>query len=185
MDQEKIGRFISELRKEKGLTQDGLAELFYVTRKSVSRWENGKTLPDVSILKDLARLFDVSLEELLDGQRIEKKEKSPWQIFGFYVFVSFTGVFVLPILGLVAPLFIFMGILCPIATLLKVIFELCGWDLPYVSLQIGSFVAPSFVSFLVSIPIGLLLYILGIKAWSLLLKYIRYIGSKFREFSGN
>ena len=50
MDQEKIGKFIAELRKEKNMTQEQLAEKMGVTDKSISRWENGKTMPDISML---------------------------------------------------------------------------------------------------------------------------------------
>ena len=58
MNQEKIGKFISQLRKEKNLTQEELGEALGVTGKSVSRWENGKTLPDYSVIKELCEIID-------------------------------------------------------------------------------------------------------------------------------
>ena len=58
MDQVKIGRFIAELRKEKGLTQASLAGQFGISNKAVSKWENGKSLPDASIMLELCNLLD-------------------------------------------------------------------------------------------------------------------------------
>ncbi len=76
MDQIKTGSFIKELRKEKGLTQEQLSEIFGVSRRTVSRWETGSNLPDLDILVEMADYFDVELRELLDGERKEKKMDS-------------------------------------------------------------------------------------------------------------
>lgn len=70
MNQEKIGNFIRELRKAKNMTQEQLAEKMGVTDKSVSRWENGKTMPDYSILKDLCDTLGITINELFVGERI-------------------------------------------------------------------------------------------------------------------
>ncbi len=69
MDQAKIGDMIRLLRKEKGFTQEQLAERFGVSRRTVSRWETGRNLPDLSLLIEMADFFGVSLRELLDGKR--------------------------------------------------------------------------------------------------------------------
>ena len=69
MDQQKIGRFISQCRKEKSLTQEQLAEALGISNRSVSRWENGNNLPDVSLFQPLCDALDITLEELLDGER--------------------------------------------------------------------------------------------------------------------
>ena len=69
MDQVKIGGFLKELRTEKDLTQEQLAEQVGVTRRSVSRWETGSNLPDLDILLELADYYNVELRELLDGER--------------------------------------------------------------------------------------------------------------------
>lgn len=73
MDQLKIGKFIKELRKEKGLTQEQLAEQFHVSRRTVSRWETGSNLPDLDIIIEMADFYDVKLRELLDGERKSEK----------------------------------------------------------------------------------------------------------------
>lgn len=73
MDQQKIGRFIKELRKEKGLTQEKTAEQFHVSRRTVSRWETGSNLPDLDVLIEMADYFEVDLRELLDGERTENR----------------------------------------------------------------------------------------------------------------
>ena len=69
MDQKKIGLFLKEMRKEKGLTQSELAEKFYVSDRSVSRWENGNNMPDLSILIELADFYGLDIREILNGER--------------------------------------------------------------------------------------------------------------------
>lgn len=68
MDQQKIGDYLRQLRIEKNLTQGQLAEKFNTTNRSVSRWENGKNLPDISLLLDLADFYNVDIREILDGE---------------------------------------------------------------------------------------------------------------------
>ena len=69
MNQKKIGDFLKSLRQEKGLTQTQLADILYVSNRSISRWEQGNGLPDIDLLLKLAHFYDVKLEEILDGQR--------------------------------------------------------------------------------------------------------------------
>lgn len=71
------GRFIAELRKEKRLTQNELAEKLQVTNKAISRWETGEGFPDVTMLPDLADIFDVSVDELLRGKRKSNRDLRP------------------------------------------------------------------------------------------------------------
>ena len=74
MDLDKIGKFIALNRKNKGLTQEQLAEKLGVTNKTVSRWETGKYMPDLSLLKPLSEELGITLNELLSGEKI-KEEK--------------------------------------------------------------------------------------------------------------
>ena len=69
MDQDKIGGFLKELRKEKGITQEQLADKLFVSRRTVSRWETGSNMPDLDVLVELADLYDVDLRDILSGQR--------------------------------------------------------------------------------------------------------------------
>lgn len=69
MDQKKTGEFLKRLRKEKGLTQEQLGERFYVSSRTVSRWETGSNLPDVEMLLALAEFYEVDIREILDGER--------------------------------------------------------------------------------------------------------------------
>lgn len=69
MNQIKIGEFLKELRKEKGLTQEQFAEKLNVSRRTVSRWETGNNLPDLDVLIEMADYYEVDLRELLDGER--------------------------------------------------------------------------------------------------------------------
>ena len=74
MDQTKIGKFILDCRKKKSLTQEQLAEKLGVTSKSISRWENGNTMPDYSLLKDLCHELDINVNELLSGEKIKEND---------------------------------------------------------------------------------------------------------------
>ena len=69
MDLQKIGSFLKELRKEKELTQEQLAETLNVSRRTVSRWETGSNMPDLDLLVEIADLYQVELRELLNGER--------------------------------------------------------------------------------------------------------------------
>ena len=73
MDQIRIGAFLKQLRKEKDLSQEQLAERFNVSSRSVSRWENGNTMPDISILIELADFYDIDIRDLLRGERKSEK----------------------------------------------------------------------------------------------------------------
>ena len=83
IDQIKIGSFLRELRKEKELTQEQLAEKFGVSSRSVSRWENGNTMPELGILVELADYYEVDIKEIIDCERksegMEKEEKETLQ----------------------------------------------------------------------------------------------------------
>ncbi len=70
MDQLKIGRFIAECRKNNNLTQLQLAEKLNITDRAVSKWENGKSLPDSSIMLDLCHILSITVNDLLNGEKI-------------------------------------------------------------------------------------------------------------------
>ncbi len=69
MNQKQIGVFLKELRKEKGMTQEQLAEQLNVSGRTVSRWETGNNMPDISLLVEISELFDVSISEIINGER--------------------------------------------------------------------------------------------------------------------
>lgn len=69
MDAKEIGRFICSLRKDKGLTQSALAELLNISNRTVSKWETGEGLPDISLLPDIAKALGVTTDELLAGKK--------------------------------------------------------------------------------------------------------------------
>jgi len=72
MDQEKIGKFIAKCRKDKKITQSELAEKLGVTDRSVSNWENGKNMPDLSLFKPICEILNITINELLSGEKINK-----------------------------------------------------------------------------------------------------------------
>ncbi len=69
MDMIKVGSFLRELRKEKNLTQEQLAEIFQVTNRTVSRWETGSNMPDISLLLEIAEYYQLDVREILNGER--------------------------------------------------------------------------------------------------------------------
>ncbi len=73
MDQIKIGKFIATLRKEKSMTQQELAEKIGVSYKTISKWETGRGMPDLSLLRPLSEALDITINELLSGEKLEDK----------------------------------------------------------------------------------------------------------------
>ena len=72
MDQTKVGQFLKQLRKEKGITQEEFAEKIGVSGRTVSRWETGSNMPDISLLVDIADFYDVDVREIIEG--VKKSE---------------------------------------------------------------------------------------------------------------
>lgn len=77
MNQEKIGQAIKEIRTKNNLSQQAFAEKFGVTYQAVSKWENGKNIPDIAILKEICQAYNLKLEDLLDA-KISNKSKNNW-----------------------------------------------------------------------------------------------------------
>ena len=69
MNQKKVGSFLKELRKEKGITQEQFAEKLNVSGRSISRWETGNNMPDISLLVEIADFYDVDVREIIEGER--------------------------------------------------------------------------------------------------------------------
>ena len=74
MNQEKIGKFIAECRRQRKLTQSELGEKLGVTEKSISNWENGRNMPDLSLFKPLCEELNISLNDLMSGEKVKEKE---------------------------------------------------------------------------------------------------------------
>ena len=74
MNQEKIGKFISECRKEKKLTQQELADKLGVSDRTIGNWENGRNMPDLSLFKPLCQIFGISINDLLSGEKVKKDD---------------------------------------------------------------------------------------------------------------
>ena len=87
MNQERIGKFIKDLRKKNNLTQKELADKYNVTYQAVSKWENGNNMPDLSLLREMSKDFNVSLEELFDGEIRSKKSNKIYMIIGIVCIV--------------------------------------------------------------------------------------------------
>lgn len=73
MDQKKVGAFLKDLRREKNITQEQLAEAMSVSNRTVSRWETGSNMPDLDVIIELSDYYNVDIKELLDGERKSEK----------------------------------------------------------------------------------------------------------------
>ena len=73
MNQEKIGNFIAQCRKEKKLTQTQLAEKLNISNKAISKWETGRGMPDSSIMLELSKYLGITVNELLSGEHLQKR----------------------------------------------------------------------------------------------------------------
>ena len=82
MDSEKVGKFIKELRQKNNLTQADLANKYGVTYQAVSKWENGINLPDISLIKEMSKDFNVNIEDLLEGAHVTKKKDIKLYVIG-------------------------------------------------------------------------------------------------------
>ena len=78
MNQENFGKFIKEIRKKHNLTQKQLADKYNVTYQAVSKWENGKNIPDTLLIKQMSKDFNISLEDMFDGKTTKKKNKTKY-----------------------------------------------------------------------------------------------------------
>lgn len=133
MNQKNIGAFISAMRKEQGMTQEQLAEKLSVSQKSISRWENGKTMPDLSLYEPLCDALDIQVSELLYAKRMSNDEKAVQGEKSALILIMTKSR--LEIFGIFTELLILAGIIISI-TLTKVLaataFEMfvtlvCGW----------------------------------------------------------
>ena len=91
MDSEKIAEFIKKVRKDNGLTQQDLANKYGVTYQAVSKWENGKNIPDIMLLKQICNDYNVSIDELLDGSSLKDKKAKRIVIALFIVLIILLG----------------------------------------------------------------------------------------------
>ena len=74
MNQEKVGKIIKKIRIENNLTQEKFAEELGVTYQAVSKWENGKSLPDISLIKEICNKYNIDINSFLDGDNVKNKK---------------------------------------------------------------------------------------------------------------
>ena len=89
MNQNEFGKLIKDIRKKNNLTQKDLADKYNVTYQAVSKWENGKNMPDVSLIKEISKDFNVSMDDLLEGKynTNNKKKFVKWIIIGIMIVI--------------------------------------------------------------------------------------------------
>lgn len=98
MDQEKIGKLIKDIRRNHNLTQKELASKLGVTYQAVSKWENGKNIPDIGILKEISKEFDIDIAEILDGEIKTFKKKNTTLVIYLIIIVLIIALISLTIL---------------------------------------------------------------------------------------
>ena len=95
MNQEKIGSLIKKIRKENNLTQQDFAKKYGVTYQAVSKWENGKNIPDIALLKEICSDYNIDINELLDNNYKVKKKNIPLLILIGILVITFITIFLL------------------------------------------------------------------------------------------
>ena len=95
MNQEKIGSLIKKVRKENNLTQQDFAKKYGVTYQAVSKWENGKNIPDIALLKEICGDYNIDINELLDNNYKVKKKNIPLLILIGILAITFITIFLL------------------------------------------------------------------------------------------
>ena len=95
MNQEKIGSLIKKIRKENNLTQQDFAKKYGVTYQAVSKWENGKNIPDIALLKEICGDYNIDINELLDNNYKVKKKNIPLLILIGILAITFITIFLL------------------------------------------------------------------------------------------
>lgn len=95
MNQEKIGSLIKKIRKENNLTQQDFARKYGVTYQAVSKWENGKNIPDIALLKEICSDYNIDINELLDNNYKVKKKNIPLLILIDILVITFITIFLL------------------------------------------------------------------------------------------
>lgn len=107
MDQERIGKTIKEIRTNNKLSQNDFAKKYGVTYQAVSKWENGKNIPDIQILKQICSDYNISLEELLEGNKKEKTSSKKIIIISTIILITIVSIILLVLLNKEEPTFEF------------------------------------------------------------------------------
>ena len=90
MNQDKISKLIKDLRKKNNLTQNEFAKEFNVTYQAVSKWENGKNLPDINVLKEICDNYNLNINDFLEGKNVKNNNKQNNCHFNYdYTFINF------------------------------------------------------------------------------------------------
>lgn len=193
MDQVKIGKFILKLRKEKKMTQLELAEKIGVTDRTISKWENGKGMPDISLMQPLCKELGITINDLLNGEiddKVQHDEKSVKEVrrsskiikcIIFYIVIFFLSVIIVLFLALLTIFFIISGILIPVCGLFKLVGYIFNFDIPFIMFQFGTMELNSLLVFPLSLIVGYILYKIGKVVGKLLIKYINYVKEKHKE----
>ena len=95
MNQEEIGNFIKNIRIKNNLTQEEFAHSLHVTAQAVSKWERGKNIPDISLLKEISKLYNVEIDEILSGGKKTKKKNVIMYIAIIGILIIGVGLFLL------------------------------------------------------------------------------------------
>ena len=145
MDQKKTGRFLKQLRNEKGLTQEQHARKFNVSNRSVSRWETGSNLPDISLLVEIADFYDVDVREIIDGERkSEMMDKEVREVAG--KMAEYAGnekstlLRVVQVVGIIGTWFAFCALWLQIKGYEPNLFRFCGLTMSFAVLIMMGFI---------------------------------------------
>lgn len=140
---------------------------------------NVEILKQLGSPKELAKAY---LNDLLTKDHNFTKNNL-LTVIAFYSLTGITGLFVIPVLGITAPIFMLCGILCPILGIIKLLGYLLHFEVPYLIFQFGSITLHPIPACLLAITVGILLYVLGKGAWRLLLRYLNSVSTKKQKLA--
>ena len=162
MDIVKIGKFIAENRKKKNLTQEQLAEKLGVTSKTISRWENGNYMPDISLLKPLSEELEITLNDLLSGERVEKEQYQEKLEENIINTIDYTNKKISEKNNIIGLLLIVFGVICTI-TAMSIFPSESSWGSVY-----------STIGIIISL-IGISKFFKKIELWKKFILYFAYL----------
>ena len=117
MNQEKIGKFIANCRKEKNITQQELAEKLGVSDRTIGNWENGRNMPDLSLFKPLCQELDISLNDLMSGEKVKDNEYQEKLEENIIHTIDYTNKKIRNYDGIIGLIFIVFGVLISITAI--------------------------------------------------------------------
>ncbi len=174
----KINDYLDKIDKYlKPMAASERADIINEIKSEITELQNQGSLSDDQILERLGDAKELAGAYL--GESIAQNNTFSWRRFcavtAFYSFAGFTGMFILPFCSVLAAGLMISGVMAPIAGVIEFLGFLAGKNVPFVSFQFGTYTAPPYLAFPLSVATGVLLFLAGKAVWKLMIKYIQII----------